>query len=205
MRYTIAIVVLIAVWLLFHKPSPDKPLVGLPSQEQNYYEEVFNYTMDNIQPDSHFDWKTYDAEGSIGVAKPFISKSGYTCRNFTENYTVTSTNQTGNDTGIACKRAEREGWCKLKISDALTCAMENPSYHIGMPGVGSVPDAPNVNIDSPNYSGNANSGYNTNVSPRNNGNKPTATDAANTVTGTAGSAAGYVAKNAGGWFGSLFR
>jgi hypothetical protein len=204
MHFVFAIIAFIAVWLYFglHKDNPNRP--GLPQVEQSYYEQVFDYTMDNIPAGSHFDWQTYDANGSISIDKAFISPSGYTCRSFAESYTVGGHAQ--GDTGYACKRVGREGWCKLAPTNALTCAMENPSYHVSIPGMNvAAPNAPGVNMNAPNMPG---ASMDISMPQRNKtyGDKdPSATEAANTITGTAGNAAGYVARNAGGWFSSLFR
>ena len=54
----------------------------------------------------------------------FVSKSKANCRKFTETFTVAGKN--GEGYGVGCKREGSEGWCKLKTSNAHTCAMEPP-------------------------------------------------------------------------------
>ena len=205
-----------AMLLLFFSFAPLQALAadaaqapGLSSAEQSYYEKVFYYTMDNVQPGQKFDWASYSGKGTINVDAPFVSKSGSTCRNFSETYTVQGKEGAGK--GVACKRGGEEGWCKLKTDNALTCAMEGPpSLFTGATGIA----LPNVDVPGVNVSGNVNVGgiaptTNPNLNPGIDapapGHKPTGQGVADSVTSAAGSVAGPAAGGAISWFGKTFR
>lgn len=210
MRYFTAILILLAApaWAA----AEVSPLVGLSDAEQSYHEQVFDYTMDNIQPGDKFDWASYSGKGSISVGKPFVSKSGAHCRDYTEKFTVQE--QKGEVKGISCKRAGSDGWCKLKIGDALTCAMEKPAYNLNTPSVNAPNANVNINVGGVGSVGtpNVNTNVNTNVnSPmpadRKSDGKgdPTAQGYADAVTGNAGKAAGSFSGSAIQWFNNMFR
>ena len=98
---------------------------GLNDTERHYYSLVFNYAMNNVSDDKPYDWQSHSGNGSIRISKAYISKSGYICRNFSESYLVLGTE--GVSQGVACKRGGNGGWCRLRLNDALTCAMEPPA------------------------------------------------------------------------------
>jgi hypothetical protein len=100
----------------------DSPLKLLESSERAYYDLVFNYTMDAIRADGKYSWQSYGGQGTISVSDSYISKSGATCRNFAEIFTVQGV--AGENEGVGCKRVGYDGWCKLRMTDARTCAME---------------------------------------------------------------------------------
>lgn len=100
----------------------DSPLKLLSDAEKSYYELVFTYVMDTVKADGTYKWESYSGNGTFTVSDSYVSKSGATCRNFAEVFTVQGVG--GENEGVGCKRAGREGWCKLRMSDALTCAME---------------------------------------------------------------------------------
>jgi len=189
------------------------PLAGLADAEKSYYEKVFDYTLDNIQPGQKYDWASYGGKGSISVAQPFVSKSGSSCRNYTEDFTVQG--QHGNTTGIGCKRVGSNGWCKLKEGDALTCALEQPSYSVGGTSM-SVPTvntgnmtvgpigSPNVNTTGVNTNVGASIGANNDKRGASKSGDAEAQDAATKITGTAGKAAGTVTGSAIQWFSNTF-
>lgn len=165
---------------------------------------AFDYTMEVTKSNEFYEWQGYSGNGRITPGERFVSKSGYTCRSFSESFTVAGNRGTG--TGIACKRQGRDGWCRLKEGNALTCAMEDHGIDVSVPGMPSVPS-----INLPSVGG---GGKDPDIHVNRPGmpsvdapdvEKPTATGYANTVTGAAGEAAGGVARNAGGWFNSLFR
>lgn len=104
---------------------PNLPSAQLSEAEIVYYQQVYDYTMAVTKPDEPYAWQTYSSEGSITAGKIFVSKSGATCRNFSEQFRVNEVKGTAE--GVACKRDGKEGWCRLKTADALTCAMESPA------------------------------------------------------------------------------
>src|SRR4051812_28674761 len=120
-HFLIALALFLAVLFFFLMPSrpPVEPAVTTwTSAEQDYYKQIFSYTMDNVAAGAHFYWETQNGKGSIAPDEPFISKSSATCRNFSQ--TVTFQGRTGSGQGISCKRASNDGWCQLKKGDALT-------------------------------------------------------------------------------------
>lgn len=104
------------------------PFAVLSEASQAYYELVYVYAMEAMQPGQGYAWESYEASGSIIPERPFTSKSGSTCRGFSEEYTIGG--KKGHDKGVACKRVGKEGWCRLKASDAMTCALETPDNPI---------------------------------------------------------------------------
>lgn len=100
----------------------DSALKLLGDSEKSYYDLVFNYTMDAIKADGKYSWQSYGGHGTISVSDSYVSKSGATCRNFAETFTVQGV--VGENEGVGCKRVGYDGWCKLRMSDARTCAME---------------------------------------------------------------------------------
>lgn len=97
----------------------------LPDAEQAYYNQIFDYTMDNIKAGEGYSWKSQNGQGTIDVEENFTSKSGYNCRPFRESIDVGG--QKKNQRGVGCKREGRPGWCKLKPDNAMTCALEESS------------------------------------------------------------------------------
>lgn len=98
------------------------PAAGLSDAEQEYYEKVFDYAMGTVKPGETYKWESYGGKGEIAPGENFVSKSKAVCRNFTESYAIGG--KQGKADGIACRREGREGWCRLKEGNALTCALE---------------------------------------------------------------------------------
>lgn len=94
----------------------------LSDAEITYYKQVFDYTMAVTKPGEKYEWQSYNGNGYLKPDVSFISKSGATCRNFSEEYTIGVSK--GYAEGVACKRDGKDGWCRLKKIDAMTCAME---------------------------------------------------------------------------------
>ncbi|MBY0407642.1 MAG: hypothetical protein K2Q01_08110, partial [Rickettsiales bacterium] len=105
----------------------------LSDAEKSYYDQIFGYSMDNLQAGQKYDWKSYSGQGSIVVQDIFVSKSGYPCRGYAETFTVQA--QDGAYRGIACKRQGKDGWCRLKPGNANTCAMEDRGFMFSMPSM----------------------------------------------------------------------
>lgn len=97
----------------------------LPDAEQSYYLQMFDYAMNYKQEGEQQEWKTQHGNGSFTLKDRFTSKSGYDCRNFRETMDILGNKTSRN--GVGCKRQGRDGWCKLKPSNAMTCALEEPS------------------------------------------------------------------------------
>jgi hypothetical protein len=100
----------------------DLALRSLSDSERAYYNLVFDYVMEAVKADGKYEWASYSAKGTMTVSQAYISKSGSTCRNFAEVFTVHGLQ--GENEGIGCKRRGYQGWCKLGMNDAGTCAME---------------------------------------------------------------------------------
>lgn len=215
MKYIAAILVALAFYGYYVISKPKEAPLSLQTEvvrpgelssvEKDYYIKVFDYAMTVVEPGKSYDWQGhFENRGKITVDEPFQSKSSSTCRNFSETFTIGGI--AGKSEGVACKRNGDDGWCRLKKTDALTCALETPGTMVGFDfpggnyngpnvnvGIGGIntpgvhaPTAPGVNTDAPNSKG-AGKGY------------------AETVTGTAGSAAGPVTKGAKDWFNDVFR
>jgi hypothetical protein len=118
------------VWLL-NKPIEHKlgHFTGFSSAELNYIDQTFNYSMDQAKPNEQIDWSTSTVNGRIVLTQEFKSKSGSTCRAYTETYRTTQYEQILK--GYGCKRSEDEGWCRLRETDAQTCALEDRSFFFG--------------------------------------------------------------------------
>ncbi len=207
MRIRPAIIVLALACLPVMAQAAGNPqTASLSSAEQAYYDMVFSYTMEVNEAGKPYAWESYNAKGSILPGERFVSKSGYTCRNFTQTFVIGG--QNGKDGGVACKRLGRDGWCRLNHGNALTCAMEDSGPLIGTPGIPAI-NAPSVSVGGGNMDFRSPSMPHTPNMPSNleapDSGEPTAQGYADTVTGTAGEAAGSVARNAGSWFNSLFR
>lgn len=130
MRKGLAITIFSLAGMLCVSPfSYANTQAALSEAEQSYHEQVFSYAMDNTLAGRFYDWKTYSGRGRLTVEAPFISKSGANCRNYTETFEIQGVK--GEIKGVGCKRAGKAGWCNLKPSNALTCALEKPHYLAG--------------------------------------------------------------------------
>jgi hypothetical protein len=201
----IAFLSLLSPWTAM--AAATSPLARLAPAEQTYYAKSFNYTMDNIQPGQKFDWASYSGKGSITVDKPFVSKSGSSCRNFTETFTVKGVS--GGDRGVGCKRGGEEGWCRLSPSSALTCALDEPANSLGI-------DLPSVNIGgvdvnldtgAPSAPSGSTPGVSMNVDTggHHRSSDTSGADVADSITTKAGKAAGQATGGFVGWFAKTFR
>jgi hypothetical protein len=179
--------------------------VSLASAEKSYYALAFSYAMSTVETGNAYEWKTYSSNGAIRPETPFISRSGAECREFTETYTIQGVQ--GENVGVGCKRKGDDGWCRLGLKQALTCAMEKRnSFDIDIPVVHL--NAPDVNINMPSVGGSPStpSGAGQNIGG---GSAPsrgaTGEDVADTVTGAAGSVAGPATGGMIRWFNDTFR
>jgi len=211
--YTAISLILLGIFLCmpfvaYAAPGPS-PLSYLADPEKDYYIKVFNYSMETVQPDQHYDWKSYSGNGSITVKKAFVSPSGTNCRNFSETFVVQG--QKGMDKGVGCKRKGQDGWCKLDpTKEAKTCSFEDTNRFFGgvnlsaptigtpsLGGGGSVGSAPSANV---NVNANVNTSVNTNIDKKD----LTAKSYSDAVTGSAGKSAGQAASGFVTWFTQTF-
>ncbi|MDX1974238.1 MAG: hypothetical protein SFT92_01035 [Rickettsiales bacterium] len=204
------------VWSYFSPPAPAVlPPVSVESaprelsqQEKEYYVRIFDYTMDYVQGGQSYAWQTHGGKGDIAVEEPFTSKSKTLCRKYKEQLIIANKQTT--IAGIACKRQGRDGWCRLKEDNALTCAMEKPNY-LGTVGVQTpTTSTPNINLPAGGVGrvGAPSKGASSGSSgPRAPGevDAPDGETYADTVTGTAGAAAGPATSGAFKWFNDTFR
>lgn len=105
--------------------SNKPPNVALTGYGHDYYLKVFDYTMDNIAAGKSYHWDAKVMSGDIAVSDKYISNSKVVCRDFSEIFTADG--KTGKSEGIACKRKNADGWCRLNRGDAQTCAFESQS------------------------------------------------------------------------------
>lgn len=184
------------------------PLASLGDAEKTYYEKVFDYSMETVKPGQHYSWASYSGNGVMTIGNTFISKSGATCRNFDETFTVQGKN--GIDKGVGCKRRGQEGWCKLGLEKAQTCSFEDTTRMFG----GVMIDTPNIghstapiNVPSADVGSSEGAGVSVNPSmPQStySSKDVNAKSYSDTVTGNAGKAAGSATANGLSWFTSTF-
>ncbi len=123
---------LLAGWWLFKTlvhstplPIPaTSPLAQLSGIDQEYYRQVFDYTMTAVTAGESYSWQAPSGKGAITVADIYQSKSGSVCRTFSERISVHGKESLAD--GIACSREGGKGWCRLKKGQAETCALEEP-------------------------------------------------------------------------------
>lgn len=193
--------------VVFAKAQPSS-LLALSSAEKSYYQQIFTYTMDHMDAGTKYEWKTHSAAGVIHVDEVFTSKSRVPCRHYSETFNVQG--MAGAYQGVSCKRIGSDGWCRLKPSNAHTCAMEDPAFMFAMPSM----KVPGVNIgavgnpaDGMTFSAEmpAVNGPNLNFDrPKVPDGKKASNGFADTVTGSAGKAAGEAATSGFGWFFKTF-
>lgn len=120
---TLAIVVAWVAWQL-NKPIPKKQQVAraFTDAEVEYLEKTFDYAMDNLKAGEHMDWSAAAVNGRIAAGAPYTSKQKADCRNYVE--VARTYNAQKVESGIACKRSGKEGWCRLHMNDAESCALE---------------------------------------------------------------------------------
>lgn len=105
--------------------SGDNFVHMLSSAEQDYYDKSFSYAMDTLPPEQVYEWRTNSADGKIRAGKYFNNQSGGKCRTFSEIYRIGE--QEGEIIGYGCKRDGRDGWCKLREGNMMSCALESPN------------------------------------------------------------------------------
>lgn len=188
--------------------ADDGLLLRLPPPEQEYHTQLFDYALNYTNQGESYVWHSYGGDGTITAEAPFVSKSKATCRNFTESYTIGG--MKGARSGIACKRGGEEGWCVLRPTDALTCAMERSPLLPGVPALGvsgpslSAPPAGGIgNVGAPNMP--SSPGVSPDVDMGGPSRSKPGEPVADTVTGTAGGAAGPATSGAINWFKDTFR
>jgi hypothetical protein len=225
MKYLAMLIVMAAfIWYYTSQPNdasntatpqlPARP-GELSSAEKNYYIQIFNYTMDNIAAETPHPWRSSDLSGGvIQAGDSFISKSKASCRPYSESFNING--YQGTHEGIACKRVGSEGWCRLKKTDALTCALESGGSIAGYPfpglndatpslPAGSDAQLPTGGIGMVGKPATTAPGATPLDGPENHrGDKP-GQSYADTVTGTAGGAAGPATGGALQWFNETFR
>lgn len=120
---TLALVVCWVAWQL-HKPIPKQAQYAreFTDSEIEYLERSFDYAMDNLKSGEQFDWSTAGVNGRIAVGDEYQSKQKATCRNYIEIARTYDSQKI--DSGIACKRDDEDGWCRLHIGNAESCALE---------------------------------------------------------------------------------
>lgn len=104
--------------------SKPNPFTLLNDAEQDYYLKSFDYALDTLKNDAIYEWRTATSEGAIRAGKRFVSKSNATCRSFSETYSLSGIS--GKMSGFGCKREGKDGWCKLREGNMLSCAFESP-------------------------------------------------------------------------------
>jgi len=120
-------------------PSIEKLLAAMPDADRQYYLDTFDYAMLNLKPGEKQDWASGDNSGYFTVEIPFVHGDTI-CRNYRE-VVVSRPLYSISSEGVGCKRVGRDGWCRLKKGDALTCALEPPDGSIKSQVESTVDDA----------------------------------------------------------------
>ncbi len=115
--------VLFIAWLL-HEPIPRAPQVAraFTDAEIDYLEKSFDYAMDMLNAGDHMDWSIAAVNGRISAGKQYTSTQKANCRNYIEIARTYDAQKV--ESGIACKRSGKDGWCRLNANDAQSCALE---------------------------------------------------------------------------------
>lgn len=118
-----AVFVLLVAWLL-HKPIPKQAQVAraFTDAEVEYLEKTFDYAMESLKAGEHMDWSAAAVNGRISVGKEYTSAQKIQCRNYIEIARTYDAQKV--ESGIACKRVGKDGWCRLNPDDAQSCALE---------------------------------------------------------------------------------
>ena len=143
MRYFLAILIMGAGFWYWMQPRGDVGFTGahgntMGEAEKAYYIQMFNHAMSHVHDGQRYAWESYNSKGAFKPSNTYASKSKSLCRRFTEDYTIGQ--HSGTQEGVTCKRKGKAGWCRLKIGDAETCAMErsNPALMFGNLNMGRV-------------------------------------------------------------------
>lgn len=93
---------------------------SMTEPERNYYSRVFYGTMGSVPDGKTYEWAHYNIHGALTPVKTFTTKSGLTCRSFTEVLKVHRIQQTLS--GTACDNGGGS-WCKLKPNATPACGL----------------------------------------------------------------------------------
>jgi hypothetical protein len=121
----LTIFVLLVAWLL-NKPIPKQASVvrAFNSAEIEYLEKSFDHAMDNLKPGEFLDWSAAGVNGRISAGDEYHSQRKAQCRPYIE---VSRTYQAQKvESAVACKRAGKEGWCRIYGDNPQSCALEKP-------------------------------------------------------------------------------
>jgi hypothetical protein len=103
------------------------PADTLSPVDRDYYDQTFSYVLSTFKTGENYTWQTYDSSGVITVDREFESASGAHCRRFMESYNIHGKNDRFE--GVGCLRknnSKTASWCRLRVGNPLTCAMEKP-------------------------------------------------------------------------------
>ncbi|MDX2072950.1 MAG: hypothetical protein SFX19_01140 [Alphaproteobacteria bacterium] len=120
---TLAIIVAWVTWQL-NKPITRAPQVAraFTDSEIDYLEKTFDYAMDNLKEGEYQDWSVAAVNGRISVGKHYVSKQKADCRHYVE---VARTHDAQKvESGVACKRQGKAGWCRVHGDNPQSCALE---------------------------------------------------------------------------------
>lgn len=109
-------------FLAFSAEDNVLPTNNLSGERAEFYVNSFNSAMENSKVNVARDWKMVGAVGKIIASEKYLSKSKSICRNYTESFEIYGKKNT--NSGVACKRTNDVGWCRMKADDAHTCAIE---------------------------------------------------------------------------------
>lgn len=118
-----ALFVLLIVWLL-NKPIAHQRQVAreFTDSEIAYLEKSFDYAMDMLKPGEHMDWSVAAVNGRVSAGKEYTSTQKANCRQYVEISRTYEAQKV--DSGIACKRVGKDGWCRIHGTNPPSCALE---------------------------------------------------------------------------------
>lgn len=105
----------------------------MDNPEYDYYQKILNYSMDAMRSGQAYEWKSYASRGVITPSDAYTSNSGAVCREFAEK--LIHKGWEADERALACRRIDSDGrpdgWCRLPLGEAGTCAMEAPRTEVG--------------------------------------------------------------------------
>lgn len=126
MRTFYIALLLVALWVVWmlNKPIPQKARIAreFTDAEIEYLEKSFDYAMETLEDGKYFDWQAAAVNGRISAGKAYESSQKATCRPYVEIARTFDAQKV--DSGIGCKRSNKEGWCRVHGENPQSCALE---------------------------------------------------------------------------------
>ena len=120
---TLLVLLGLVAWLL-NKPIAKQAQVArsFSDSEIEYLEKNFNYAMENARAGEYSDWSVAAVNGRIAAGAPYRSKQKAACREYVEVARTYDAQKV--ESGVACKRQGKDGWCRIPKGNPESCALE---------------------------------------------------------------------------------